>query len=374
MAFPATLLLALALQARGQEPIPTPDPTRTVSANAGSVTVDMFTDSACTTPAFTLSAWEQRCTPLGSSAASIAPADPAGSKVVFYSVAQQQCLDDAARAFTATLLVYQTTTPETTGQCGAGTESFPLVVTLDAVCRPLPSQLAGWYRAAAITCAPTAPNTVFTLRTYAAAGCTGAVSIGALQLGNCTRRGYRGSSDVTFNLAQTTGFNVLGWAAGQSCSAAPATATQAMFLAMPSQPDTAAANLGCIAAAGTPASGALSATLREARVFLPQGAGVLPDMPLSNIAVAAIIIGSLVLLLLGFYCLLKNNLLCRAAPVQKSAGAQRKDVTAGAVPRSVRNPIPGAPAVAAETGRVAQGPGAVAVPNVLYGAGIKEFK
>jgi hypothetical protein len=148
-----------------------------------------------------------------------------------------------------------------------------------------------------------------------------------------------------------------------------------MFLAMPAPLDTEAANVGCIEAAGTPAPGAaLSATLREARVFVPQGAGTLPDEPLSSIAVAAIIIGSLAVLLLVFYCLLKNNLLCRAAPIQKTAGAQRRDVTAAAVPRSVRNPIPGAPAVAAESGRVAQGTGAAAVPNMLYGAGIKEFK
>ena len=370
MALPATLLLALALQARGQEPIPTPDPTRTVAANAGSVTVDMFTDSECTTPAFTLSAWEQRCTPLGSSAASIDPAGPAGSSFVFYSVAQQQCLTDTR----ATLRIYQTTTAATTGQCVPGTSFFDIEVFPGVVCRRLPSQFMGWYRTVAMPCGFSAPNTVFTLRTYAAAGCTGAVSIDALQLGNCTRRGYRGSTNVTLNLAQTTGFNVLGWAAGQSCSAVPGTATQAMFLAMPSRPDTADPTLDCTAAAGTPAPGAFSATLREAREFRPQGAGQLPDEPLSSLAVAAIIIGSLALLLLGFYCLLRNNLLCRAAPVQKTAGAQRKDVTAGAVPRSVRNPIPGAPAVAAETGRVAQGPGAVAVPNVLYGAGIKEFK
>ena len=374
MALPATLLLALALQARGQEPIPTPDPSRTVSANPGSVTVDMFTDNQCATPAFTLSVWEQRCTPLGSSAASIDPSPGPGSNFVFYSVAQQQCLDDPARVSTALLRLYQTTAADSTGQCNPGTPNIDLRVFLDARCNVLPAPLRGSYRAVAISCASTVPNTVFTLRTYAAAGCTGAVSIDALQLGNCTRSGYRGTSNVTFNRARTTGFNVLGWAAGQSCSADPGTATQAMFLAMPARPDTDAANVGCIEAAGTPVPGAFSATLREARVFFPQGAGTLPDEPLSSIAVAAIIIGSLAVLLLVFYCLLKNNLLCRAAPIQKTAGAQRRDVTAAAVPRSVRNPIPGAPAVAAESGRVAQGTGAAAVPNMLYGAGIKEFK
>jgi hypothetical protein len=354
----ALLIVPTQVQGQGSEPTPAPQPARTAAATEGSVVLDVFADAACASFSYTIAAWERRCTALGSRAQPAAAA--------FYSAAQVQCAAPQGQPARAELRVFNTTAA-TAGQCDASTPSTVLTMTLNGGCAPLGVGLTGFYRLRAATCTAAPEGTVFTLRSYAAAGCSGSpLAIDSLHTGSCTLNGFQGAQNATLEPAASSAsaFNVLSWAAPSAgCSAGGASA-QTLVLAVPPQPADAAASTGCTAAALPPGT---FVTLRAAPLYTPPNAGTLVE-PFSSLAVAAIILAALAVLGLGFYVLLRNNLLCRAAPVQAKAQPQRRDVTATKVPANVRNPV--------EQRGGGGGAAAMVVPNVLNaaGAGIKEFK
>jgi hypothetical protein len=384
MACRATLcLVALFIvpsRVQGQaEPTPTPAAGR-VPTTEGSVVVDVFSDATCGTFAYTLTAWEGRCTVYGS-APGVAP-----EAARFYSVAVAQCFPDPARSDTAKLRIFKTT-QTSTAQCSG--EAIELGVELPTggtgACTPMPTPLVGWYRprahsgsTALCRATPVVDSTLFTLRTFPTADCSGApATADPVHLGNCTTRGYRGIFNATLDRSVTSAQNytMVAWAGeaarpancGGNANAATGDAVN-LILALPSFNEPAVpASQGCVQVA-LPAAPATYATLRQAAIYIPPGAGQLPDVPLSNLEIGFIIAGSLIVVLLVFYVLLKNNLLCRAAPVQRQGARQRADVTAARVPSNVKNPV--------EQRGGAAAAGVVVVPNVLNagGAGIQEYK
>lgn len=359
-------LLIVPTQVHGQETTPSPQPSRTGATTEGSIVVDVFTDAACASFSYTITAWERRCTALGSRAQPTAAS--------FYSVAQVRCGAPQGQTAFADLRIYNTTAA-TAVQCSPAVPSFVLSMRLDGACvalPPVPSDLVGFpsltgfYRLRAADCSLAPKGTVFTLRRYSAAGCSGMLmGIDSLQVGECTRNGFAGAQNATLEKATTNAnaFNVLAWPAAppsEGCSRG-ADSTETLVLAVPAKQVTeAAATDGC-----TPASRPTNTfvTLREAPQFTPPNAGAQPE-ELSSVAVAFIILAALAVLGLGYYGLLRNNLLCKAAPVQVKGRPPRVDVTAPRVPASVKNPVE------------QRGPAVVVVPNVLnaVGAGVKEFK
>jgi hypothetical protein len=329
---------------------PTSSHPLTSSRVEGGVVLELFTDSACTAGLFLLPVWERRCTAFGT-----ATSGTPNSASATYSVAQLQCSNAAGRSPTATVRVFRTGAA-TAGQCDTGAASFDLAATLaNTNCLPVNNDLTLFYKTLAINCETASTGTLFNLRTYAAAGCSGDATLNTIHLGNCTERGFRGINDasLTPNASIPMAYNVQTWNPPANCSSTPATAPNVEYLGVTALQDDVPAANGCVNV------GPGSVSLREARLFTPPGAGELPAQPLSSIAVAAIIIGALALILLVFYVLLKNNLLCRAAPVKTAPPLPRKDLTQGSVAASVTNPVGGA----------------VVVPNALYGVGaIKEFK
>jgi hypothetical protein len=358
-------LLIVPSQVHGQEPTPSPQPSRTDATTEGSIVVDVFTDAACASFSYTITAWERRCTALGSRAQPTAAS--------FYSVAQVRCGAPQGQTAFADLRIYNTTAA-TAVRCDTTVPSFVLSMRLDGACvalPPVPSDLVdfpsltGFYRLRAADCSLAPEGTVFTLRRYSAAGCSGTlVGIDSLQVGECTRNGFQGTLNATLEKATTNAnaFNVLAWPAtppSDGCSGS-ADSAETLVLAVPPRQVTDAATEGC-----TPASRPAGAfvTLREAPQFTPPNAGAQPE-ELSSVAVAFIILAALAVLGLGYYGLLRNNLLCKAAPVQVKGRPPRVDVTAPRVPASVKNPVE------------QRGAAVVVVPNVLnaVGAGVKEFK
>jgi hypothetical protein len=363
--FSLVALLIVPVQVHGQEPTPSTQPTRNVATTEGSVVVDVFADAACASFSYTITAWERRCTALGSRAQPLAAA--------FFSVAQVRCGAPQGQTAFADLRIYNTTAANAV-RCDASVESFVLAMRLDGACTALPPvpsnlvgfpSLTGFYRLRAADCSLAPEGTVFSLRRYRAAGCSGTLAaIDSLQVGTCTFNGFAGAQNATLERATTNtdAFDVQAWPAAppsEGCSRG-AESTETLVRAVPPRQVTAAATEGCTAA-DRPTGDFV--TLREAPLFTPPNAGAQPD-ELSSVAVAFIILAALGVLGLGYYGLLRNNLLCKAAPVQVRGHPPRVDVTAPRVPSNVKNPVE------------QRGAAVVVVPNVLnaVGAGVKEFK